>query len=100
MAHLTERERGARRAMPRRAVGVVERRVAWNVSESVGLHVVFGEHQENTGHLARCSSFDFSVLRVRDLRAEHKGLRHFLEPDIIGIAAFSGNKGLVFETPN
>jgi hypothetical protein len=37
---------------------------------------------------------------VRDLRAEHKGLRHFLELDIIGIAAFSGNKGLVFETPN
>ena len=86
--------------MPRRAVAVVERRVAWNVSESVGLHVVSGEHQENTGHLARCCNIDFSDLRVRDLRAEHKGLRHFLELDIIGIAAFSGNKGLVFETPN
>jgi hypothetical protein len=74
--------------------------VAWNVSESVGLHVVAGKHQENTGHLARCCDIEFSDLCVRDLRAQHKRLRHFLELDIICIVAFSGNKGPVFETPN
>jgi hypothetical protein len=48
----------------------------------------------------RCGNINSSDVCVGDLRAQHIGLRHFLELDIVGLAALSGNKGLVLETPN
>ena len=98
MAHLGRGERRARRVETRRAVLVVERRMAGHIAEPVGLHVVAGQHQQHAGHAARRRRVDLADVRVRDLRAQHIGLRGFLKLDVVGIAALAGDQGLVFET--
>ena len=100
MAHLADGERRARRIVARRAVPVVERRMAGHVAEAVGLHVVAGQHQQHAGHAARRRRVDLADVGVRDPRAQHVGLRHVGKRDVVGIAALAGDQGLVLETPN
>ncbi len=100
VAHFADRQRGARRIVARRAVLVVERGMAGNIAEPVGLHVLAGQHQQYAGHLARGRRVDAADVGVRDARAHHIGLRRLVEMDVVGIAARAGNQGLVFETPN
>ena len=49
---------------------------------------------------ARRRHVDLADVRVRDLRAQHEGLRHVGKRDVVGIAALAGDQGLVLETPN
>ena len=47
-----------------------------DVAETVGAHVLAGQHQQHAGHAPRRGGVDALDVRVRHRRAQHEGLRH------------------------
>ncbi len=95
MANLADGEHRPRRVVARLAVAAVERVHAGHVAELVGLHIGPGQNQQHPGHAPRRGGIDFEQPGMRDRRAQNRGKGHAGERDVVGVAAFSGEKPLI-----
>jgi len=73
---LAEREHGARRVVPRRAVTIDQRNRAGHVAETVCPNLLSGSHKQHPRHAPRRSCVDTLDMRVCHGRAQHEGMRH------------------------
>ena len=100
MAHLAEREHRPRRVVPRLAIAADERRGAGNITETVRPNVISRGHQPDSSHAPRCGAVDALDARVRHRRAQHEGMRHARQGDVVRVAALSGEKTQIFMPPH
>ena len=92
MAHFAEREQRTRRVVARRAIAIGERYETGNVAETLSLDVFAGAHEQHARQTPRRRCIDAGDARMGHRRAQHEGMRHARQRDVVGIAAMPGDQ--------
>ena len=98
--HLAERKYRTRRVVPRRAITIDQRDHAGHVAETVGPNVLSGSHKEDTGHAPRRGRVDALDPCVRYRRAQHRGMGHPRQDDVVGVETLPGDETQILMTPH
>ena len=99
VAHFADRQHRPRRVVARRAVAVLQRRDAGHVAETFGRDILAGEEEQHARHAAGPRGVHPRNARVRRRRAQHVGMHHSRQDDVVGIAALAGDEPKIFEPP-
>jgi hypothetical protein len=98
VAHLAERKHGTRRVVPRLAVAADERGRAGNVTETVRAYLLAAGHPQHACHATRRGWIDAPDPRVCHRRAQHEGMRHARQDDVVCVSALTGDQAQVLMT--
>ena len=97
---LLDRQERTRGLVLRRAITILDGRLASEVAEPFGLNVGAGGDEQDARHLPRRRCIDPPKVRVRGRRAQNKGLRRMRQAHVIRVAAPSGDKPQILVAPN
>src|SRR5690606_32228481 len=82
-----------------RAVFLGNAPTAGKATDSVGSHIASGEHSDDAAHRLGCFAVDRKDARMRHRRPDDPGIDLLWPVDIVGVAAFPGDKPPVFLAP-
>ena len=100
MAHLAERQHRPRCIVPRLSVAAHERHRARHVAETVGAYVLSGSDEQHARHAARRRGVDALDRRMRRRRAQHEGMRHARQDDVVGITPLPPDQPKILMPPH
>ena len=100
VADLADRKHRTRRVVPRLAVATDKRRCAGYIAEAIRPNVPAGEHQQHARHAPGRGHIDAFDGGVRHRRAQHEGLRHPRQRDVVGVTALPGEKAHILVAPH